>query len=757
MVTPIDGRQADRFLQLLGKEPATARLRGFPHRLNPNKYHPKTRPNGIRARKGRYDLAAAHRWQQDGCSIYLVVNNGGDKAAEITSCTAFFVEWDNRPVEWQLTAWQELGFGEPTFIVLTGGKSAHCYWVLDQPIPPEQWAPIQAALIEFAGGDRACKDASRVMRLPGAHYIGPDGKPTGETATIIHESGILYTPEEVDIWILPDEFAEPEPAAPPPPPSAAATGPTPHGARPLDQIRDALACIPRRGSGTYPDFRNILWGLIKACEEAGADIEAAIALMEEHSPSHACGWDVAQVARSGGEQITANTFWWHARQHGWRPPASARAAEEQSYDWPPHDEPTDGQQGAQGAPGGSQEPPREEQIQSLLDELLDLHLDASDPWAKQQARRAELWNLGVRGDAIDDRLMYALAERWGLPLQVGHAGARRGRSIRDPLDSPAEDLLPGFLLWRRDHVLFGAGGSGKTLAAAAMGVAIIKGQPFLDQEIGPERTGRVLWIGSDGGEGARAMVAEYLEDLGVADDPAVVNGFTVWTAEGADRVPAWSCSPRGLLELREELEGGGYALVVIDSLKAVLELAGINFGIGPVGTLMRFMQALVGRHCSLLWLHHPAGGKAAGKGLQAAAGSQNINQIPSAVHQITRVAGDRGPVNEWSVHKLRGSQSREFSYRLTEDGFEVTRGEITGNARIEIIDCIQTRTQLGLSTQTNLIITELFGVNESTVRNNLTWLRKRGLIRKKGTAWQLTQSGRNAWEAIASGAPIAWT
>ena len=100
MVTPIDGRQADRFLQLLGKEPATARLRGFPHRLNPNKYHPKTRPNGIRARKGRYDLAAAHRWQQDGCSVYLVVNNGGDKAAEIISCTAFFVEWDNRPVEW---------------------------------------------------------------------------------------------------------------------------------------------------------------------------------------------------------------------------------------------------------------------------------------------------------------------------------------------------------------------------------------------------------------------------------------------------------------------------------------------------------------------------------------------------------------------------------------------------------------------------------------------------------------------------------
>jgi hypothetical protein len=409
-----------------------------------------------------------------------------------------------------------------------------------------------------------------------------------------------------------------------------------------------------------------------------------------------------------------------------------------------------------GTADASEDIPRDEQIQLLLDELLDLHLDPTDPWAKQQAIRAELWNVGVRGDAIDDRLMYALAERWGLPLQVGHAGARRGRSIKDPLDSPAEDLLPGFLLWRRDHVLFGAGGSGKTLAAAAMGVAIIKGTPFLDQEIGPDRTGRVLWIGTDGGEGARAMVAEYLEDLGAADDQDVIDGFTIWTAEGTDKLPAWSCSPRGLLELKQELERGDYALVVIDSLKAVLELAGINFGIGPVGTLMRFMQAMVGRHCSLLWLHHPAGGKAAGKGLQAAAGSQNINQIPSAVHQLTRVASDRGPVNEWSVHKLRGSQSREFTYRLREDGFEVTKGEITGNARAAILDCLELRIEGGLPTQTHLIVTELFGTSESTIRNNLTWLRKRGMVSKSGTAWKLTDKGRRALTLINQGVAKPW-
>jgi hypothetical protein len=405
------------------------------------------------------------------------------------------------------------------------------------------------------------------------------------------------------------------------------------------------------------------------------------------------------------------------------------------------------QQQEQEQPGPQRsEPPRDQQIQSLLDILLDLKLEPADQWAQEQAIRAELFALGVRGDAIDDRMMVALAARWGLPLQQGHSGQRRGRSITDPLDSPAEDLLPGFLLWRRDHVVFGAGGAGKTMAAAAMAAAVIKGRAFLDQEIpvDPGRRGKVLWIGTDAGEGARAMVLEYLEDLGVADDPEIIEGLSIWAAEAGDHMPPWCCSPRGLLELRDELELGGYSLVVIDSLKAVLELAGINFGIGPVGTLMRFMQALVGRHCSLVWLHHPAGGKAAGKGVQAAAGSQNINQIPSGVHQITRHTGERGTCNEWSVLKLRGSQSRDFKYRLAGDGFEVTDGEITGNARCALLDRLELREASGRPTDTRMLVDDLQGVSEATVRNNLTWLRKQGLIKKAGKAWKLTTVGRNA-------------
>ncbi len=192
-IPPIHRGQADQILSLLGKDPAAARLRAFPHRLNPDR-------SAIGARKGAYDINAASRWQREGRGVYLVINDGGDNDDAITLCRAFWVEWDDRPVDWQLTAWREFGLGEPSFIVTTGGKSAHLYWVLAEPISRSRWEPIQAALISVTGADPVNRNASRVMRLPGAFYIGPDGKASGQSK--IHSSSDRrYAVEDVEAWL----------------------------------------------------------------------------------------------------------------------------------------------------------------------------------------------------------------------------------------------------------------------------------------------------------------------------------------------------------------------------------------------------------------------------------------------------------------------------------------------------------------------------------------------------------------------------
>ena len=107
--------EATQFLELLGKDPATTRLRAFPHKESTNKAK-------IAARKGEWDLEQAATWNREGRGVFVVTGNGGDKKEDITSCPALFVEWDDQPIEWQLTAWIELGLPEPTMQVPTGGR-----------------------------------------------------------------------------------------------------------------------------------------------------------------------------------------------------------------------------------------------------------------------------------------------------------------------------------------------------------------------------------------------------------------------------------------------------------------------------------------------------------------------------------------------------------------------------------------------------------------------------------------------------------
>lgn len=205
--------EAERFLQLLGKDPAATWFRTL--KPVPGKgVLPNVSRRGADLRG--FDAAALEADNQSGSSIYLITGDadqassktGAVTDADITRCASVFNEWDDRPIEWQVQAWQELGLPSPTAMVITGGKSVHCYWRLSEPMAPDEWRVLQRRLIDYAGGDPACKNPSRLMRLPGYRYVDKEtGEVTDNVAELIYQSDATYTVAEIEACI-----PAPEPA-----------------------------------------------------------------------------------------------------------------------------------------------------------------------------------------------------------------------------------------------------------------------------------------------------------------------------------------------------------------------------------------------------------------------------------------------------------------------------------------------------------------------------------------------------------------
>ena len=299
----LDLSQTKLFTSILKKEKGNLRLRAF----YPSGHPFKSSDSG---RKGEPKRATVEEWQNEGRGVYAVINDGGDTDSEITQCRAVFCEWDDRPKEWQIDAWKDLRLPEPTLQVDTGGKSIHNYWVFAEPISVDDWKSLQTRLLDHADADRSLKNPSRVMRLPGTFHIDGDGNPGGLTS-IIHTSENYYTVRDIEKGLPSRKIHEK---------MIEAGRYSDYKSRTLDEVREALDKVPPRkaGTGTYHIYRNLFWGLIKACEEAGSTRDQAISLMQANSPS----WKgLHQIATSGGEKVTAGTFWYWAKHFGWRPPA----------------------------------------------------------------------------------------------------------------------------------------------------------------------------------------------------------------------------------------------------------------------------------------------------------------------------------------------------------------------------------------------------------------------------------------------------
>lgn len=193
---------AEEFLYLLGKDPAETYFRTIA---------PKSGCN--RSRGGRdlhgLDISALQADNQAGSSVYFVTGNahqgagrsGAVRDEDVHGCPTLFVEWDHKPIDWQLTAWQELKLPEPTAMVFSGGKSIQTYWSIE-PMKPESWRMLQLRLIDYADGDKQCKNPSRVMRLPGFRYVDKcTGAITDKCAELIHQRAARYNSIEIELCL----------------------------------------------------------------------------------------------------------------------------------------------------------------------------------------------------------------------------------------------------------------------------------------------------------------------------------------------------------------------------------------------------------------------------------------------------------------------------------------------------------------------------------------------------------------------------
>ena len=597
-VWAIDRQTARRFLALLGKEPASTRLRAFPHRGDP-------RRGQIGARKGGFDLGRAERWQREGRGIYVVINNGGDRNHDIHSCRALFVEWDDRPIAWQLGAWRELGLPEPTALVRTGGRSVHCYWVLQEPLPPAEWTPLQRQLIEQAAGDRSCGDAARVMRLPGCWYLDAQGQPAARVE-IAAASGKTYGAAELAAALAASQGLEAKgleardleakgiggdglgadgiggnrlggnwdgpnglsrhgglPAALALPPAAC---PAPEPEQTWHEICNALAAIPPRvaGSNSYGTYRNILWGLIGACQEAGRDREAAIALMEAHSPSGESGWDVRQVASSGGERIGAATFWFHARRFGWRPEGHqdrpANAAGRHRYR---------GFTGPSGARWGEVHLPLARRLDALehcIQALVGRERNSLRRQARVRRAQAALQLKGVlRPQEIGQLILEAHDQRHGNSFQALGSSQRLAMTL-PVLVWDIPNCLPSLDL----TILGGRAKVGKTRLAHALLRCLLCAEDFLGFGA-PPRPRPVILISDDQADGDTAAM---LQESGMWGHPALI-----WSRR-------FRASEANLDGLRSCLAGHSGAVVMLDSLRSISRSCGFGENDPEMGALI---------------------------------------------------------------------------------------------------------------------------------------------------------------------------
>ena len=308
---------------------------------------------------------------------------------------------------------------------------------------------------------------------------------------------------------------------------------------------------------------------------------------------------------------------------------------------------------------------------------------SGDTFNRRESLRTQLsQSCGLNRELISRRLLVMLGKEFGFNIGEENETDREALPA-DVLTLPPRDLIPGVLIEGRDAVVIAPPGCLKTTIATMIGVYVTGGRrvPLATDDNVPK--GRVIYIASDGGESAIPTVKSYASRVGVPIDHSKYWIFA--GAHAAKKQSSWSYCFRDLKWLVEQLETHKNSdmpvrLIVIDTLRAVMDLAGLDSGIGPMNEAMRLMQGIAARYnAAVLWLHHTVKSNE-----NVAAGHASITEIPNSVHFIhpTKRESDSSPVFEWEVRKHRNAPKRVITYAVrNERGMELLTSDTSADVQ----------------------------------------------------------------------------
>ena len=370
--------------------------------------------------------------------------------------------------------------------------------------------------------------------------------------------------------------------------------------------------------------------------------------------------------------------------------------------------------------------------------------DVTGDAVRRAALMSQTWRLGVPSVVTEGLVL----EHWAQSKGIGTALASepvQGRTIGT--GAPVEGikpLLPGFINDKSLGLLIGDGGAGKSWMTLAMCYSIIHGtKGFLDHQEPAVFNGKILYIGTDSGAGAYDMLQTYALEIGEAEE---WENVMFWCEEAGKRKP-WTLTLYNLELLHKELAKGEIRMVIIDTINSVFQGANISPYVGPVDQWLRLLKAIVCPYGPLLMLGHT---NRSGSGIKAIGGSPAFQEVPDILHTIEKPkqpAEDGPDVYKWSVRKLRGESSREFSYTRVDGELAIAAGHFYTNCGDKVLAAIQAIKDAKDHPSPKALVNYTKEAPNS-VRSALLRLKAKGLIIKRGTCYQLTDKGESRLKEI---------